>query len=383
MNMQGIFTQDLNVFVLFECVNLIYSEEDMSIYTVIMAGGIGSRFWPQSTPARPKQFLDILQAGATMIQQTVNRVSAFCPVDHLFVVTSKAYIPLVLEQVPGLKEEQVLGEPCMRNTAPCIAYAVWKIRQRDPSGRILVLPSDSYIPDADLFEENMLTGLRYIGEYPAIMTLGIKPSGPETGYGYIEAEKATMNDEKIHQVKSFREKPQAEQAREYVASGNFYWNAGIFMASAATFEQSYRRHLPEMAVQFDKGNDIYYTAEEQNFIDCLYPSCENISVDYGIMEKADNIVVQEAAFSWSDLGAWNALYELQSKDENGNTSFEHAPGGRKVLYEEVHNCLVSVPESTQAVIQGVSDLIIVQSENRLLICRKENEQEIKKYVGRL
>jgi len=353
-------------------------------YTVIMAGGIGSRFWPQSTAAKPKQFLDILQMGATMIQQTVERVSAFCPVERIYVVTAKAYLPLVLEQVPGLKEEQVLGEPCMRNTAPCIAYAVWKIRQIDTEGCILVLPSDSFIPDTENFVQNMQLGLDYVATHPVIMTLGIQPSGPETGYGYIEADRSVeLEEPTLYPVRSFREKPGLERAQEYLAQGGFYWNAGIFMASVATFKQAFRDHLPQIAQQFEEGADVYYTEKEQAFIDKLYPTCENISVDYGIMEKASNIVVQEASFSWSDLGAWNALHELQTKDSRGNTSFDPASGNRKVVYEEVSDCLISLPESTEAVIQGVSGLIIVQSENRLLICRKENEQEIKQYVSQL
>jgi mannose-1-phosphate guanylyltransferase len=357
----------------------------MNIYTVIMAGGIGSRFWPQSTPARPKQFLDILQMGVTMIQQTAERVKPFCPIEQVYVVTAKAYAPLVLEQLPGISEQQVLCEPCMRNTAPCIAYAVWKIQQLDPDACILVLPSDSYIPDAAVFAESVLFGLEYVKLEPVIMTLGIRPTSPETGYGYIEAnrERVLVDGEAIYPVQAFREKPQLEQAREYVSSGNFYWNAGMFMASVSTFEQAFREHLPRLAEQFDRGAGVYHRPEEQDFIDALYPSCENISVDYGIMEKASNMVVLEAPFRWSDLGAWNALHELQPKDADGNTLFEGRPGNRNVVYEEATHCLVSLPEGCEAVIEGVSDLIVVQSENRLLICRKEKEQDIKRLSGLL
>ena len=381
-----------------------------SIYTVIMAGGIGSRFWPQSTPSRPKQFLDILNEGVTMIQQTVRRAEAFCDMSNIFVVTSHAYRPLVAEQLPELADNQIMGEPCMRNTAPCIAWAVWKIRQIDADACILVVPSDSFIPDTEAFTRDIISGLHHVSLAPAIMTLGIQPTGPETGYGYIEAgasvaDGATTDifaeagtctstsvcDETgilteattgtIYSVAAFREKPTADKAREYLTQGNFLWNAGIFMASADTFVDAFRLHLPEMAQQFDSGNAAYNTPAEQAFIDEMFPRCTSISMDYGIMEKATNIRVMAATFRWSDVGAWNAVYELQRKDENGNTFYDGA-GSRKVIYEGVANCLVSVPEGTLAVIEGVSDLIIVQSGNRLLVCTKANEQRIKEFVGK-
>lgn len=356
---------------------------DSAIYTVIMAGGIGSRFWPQSTPKRPKQFLDILQEGVSMIRSTVQRVQAFCPARNVYVVTSSAYAPLVQEELPELTQDQILGEPCMRNTAPCIAYAVWKISKIHPSATILVLPSDSYIPDTDLFVANMNSGLRYVNENPVIMTLGIKPSAPETGYGYIEAGKPVQTNEAVFAVNAFREKPALDLAREYVEAGNFYWNAGMFMATVPTFKEAFKAYLPDVAATFDAGNELYHTDSEQAFVDQIYPGCANISVDYGIMEKAQNIVVQQASFRWSDLGAWNALHELQDKDNAGNTLFAGKKGNRDVVYENVSNCLVSLPDNYQAVIQGVSDLIIVQADNRLLICKKENEQDIKAYVAKL
>lgn len=383
-------------------------------YCVIMAGGIGSRFWPQSTPAKPKQFLDILNEGVTMIQQTVARVQQFCELRNIVVVTSQAYRQLVTEQLPGLTDNQIMGEPCMRNTAPCIAWAVWKISELDPDARIVVVPSDSYIPDTNAFANDCIAGLIQVSNSLEIMTLGIQPTSAETGYGYIEAgtlidiqndsvkqsnsgidgfTSATRDsfpvffdpgiDEAptIYNVISFREKPTIEKASEYLTSGNYYWNAGIFMASAQTFKAAFNQYLPGIASQFEKLKKVYNTPEEQKLIDEMFPQCTNISIDYGIMEKAGNVVVMPASFRWSDVGAWNAVHELQRKDEKGNTLYAEG-SNRQVVYSDTHNCLVSVPEGTQAVIEGVNDLIIVQSGNRLLVCRKDSEQKIKEFSGR-
>lgn len=348
-----------------------------------MAGGVGSRFWPKSTPERPKQFLDILHTGKTMIQQAVERVRAFCPFENIFIVTSKKYVSLVLDQIEGLGNNQVLVEPCMRNTAPCIAYAVWKIKLIDQQARILVLPSDSYIPDTDAFVRDVELGLNYVESEPAIMTLGIKPVSPDTGYGYIESlPDECLHNQSIYPVISFREKPSLDKARKYLSEGSFFWNAGIFMANADTFIAAFKEFLPNIAMQFDAGVGFYNTQEEQAFIDEMYPSCENISIDYGIMEKASNIVVKIASFPWSDVGTWNTVHELQMKDENGNTFIEFNKMGQKVIFEQVTNCLVSIPESSETIIEGVSDLIIVQSENRLLICQMKNVQRIKEFTDR-
>lgn len=379
-----------------------------------MAGGIGSRFWPQSTPAKPKQFLDILNEGVTMIQQTVARAQTFCELQNIVVVTSHAYRQLVAEQLPGLTDNQIMGEPCMRNTAPCIAWAVWKISELEPDARIVVVPSDSYIPDTDIFAGNIVDGLVHVSNSPVIMTLGIQPTGPETGYGYIEAGERIGNPEEkalattsgteepttltrdsfpvffdpgideapaIYTVAAFREKPTPDKAREYLAMGNYFWNAGIFMAYARTFKAAFSEHLPELAAQFEKLKPVYNTPDEQALIDEQFPHCTNISMDYGIMEKANNVVVMPASFRWSDVGAWNAVHELQRKDEQGNTLYTES-SGRQVVYADTHNCLVSVHEGMQAVIEGVSDLIVVQSGNRLLVCRKESEQKIKEMSGR-
>lgn len=347
-------------------------------YCVIMAGGIGSRFWPLSKSNMPKQFLDILGTGRTFIQQTYDRFKRICPDENFYVVTSIDYKDLVLEQLPELKEEQVLLEPLRRNTAPCIAYACYKIQTINPDANIIVAPSDHHIQQEDIFIEQIRKGLDFVKNNDALLTLGITPSRPETGYGYIQIEsKATKTEpDNLHKVKTFTEKPDLQLAKIFFESGEFFWNAGIFLWSLSSILKAFDKHLSSVSDLFKKGTKLYGTADEVPFLNKTYSECQNVSIDYGIMEKADNVYVLCSDFGWSDLGTWGSLYESREKDQEGNVV-----NGQEVMMYNSRNNIVNMPQDKLVVLQGLDGYIVVESENTLLVCRREDEQQIRQFVN--
>ncbi|WP_244828554.1 mannose-1-phosphate guanylyltransferase [Carboxylicivirga sediminis] len=340
-------------------------------YLIIMAGGIGSRFWPMSTPETPKQFLDILGTGQTMIQQTIKRLHGIVPIENVFIVTSKNYKSIINEQLPEVKDEQILLEPCMRNTAPCIAYATYKIYKRNPQANIVVAPSDHLITDETEFRRVVNKGLEFVASNDVLLTLGIAPHRPETGYGYIHA---ISGNDTFRKVEAFKEKPNRATAEKYLAEGNYFWNAGIFLWSAASIMKAFQQHLPAVAGIFKAGTDKYFTVGEQAFIDEEFPKCENISVDYGIMEHAENIYVLPADFGWSDLGTWGSLWEKRTRDEQGNSVV-----GSEVQLYDCQNNIVTVADNRKVVLQGLDDYIVTEANGVFMVCKKSEEQRIKEF----
>jgi mannose-1-phosphate guanylyltransferase len=345
-------------------------------YALIMAGGIGSRFWPKSRTACPKQFLDILGTGKTLIQSTYDRFCKIVPEENIFIVTNDNYKKLVKEQLPNISDNQILGEPVMRNTAPCIAYGCNKIYELNPDASIVVAPSDHLILNEQAFIEAINKSLSTALQHDCLITLGIKPSRPDTGYGYIQFNTTVLEDE-FYKVKTFTEKPNAELANTFVQSGEFLWNAGIFVWSARNILKSFEQYLPEMSETFKEGQSRYNTAAESNFIQNAYYQCTNISIDYGIMEKADNVYVLPSDFGWSDLGTWASVYDLADKDYVGNVVI---PSETVVMYDS-SNCMVNVPKEKLVVLQGLHDYIVVDDGNALLICPRDQEQRIKQMVA--
>ena len=347
-------------------------------YCVIMAGGVGSRFWPMSKKAQPKQFLDILGTGETLLQQTFNRFKRICPEENIYIVTNEIYRDIVKNQLPGINNDQVLGEPALRNTAPCIAYANYKILDKNPNAKIVVAPSDHIILKEDIFVEVINSALAAVTENDWLLTLGITPSRPDTGYGYIQFNEALTykNDKRIRKVKTFTEKPNLEIAKSFLESGDFLWNSGIFIWSLKSILSAFDKYLPEVNDIFKEGISKYNTSNEIPFIEKAYSVCKNISIDYGIMEKADNVQVLASAFGWSDLGTWGSLYTLMNKDDN-----ENAVIGKNVMLYNSKNNVINMPKNKLAVIQGLKDYIVVENEDILLICRKEDEQNIRQIVN--
>lgn len=347
-------------------------------YCVIMAGGIGSRFWPLSKSNMPKQFLDILGSGRTFIQQTYDRFKNLCPNENFYVVTSIDYKQLVMEQLPELREDQILLEPLRRNTAPCVAYACYKIQTINPEANIIVAPSDHHIQQEDEFLEQVKKGLEFVKYNDALLTLGITPSRPETGYGYIQvASKDHINGtENLYKVKTFTEKPDLQLANIFLASGEFFWNSGIFIWSLSSILKAFETHLGSVADLFKKGHKLYGTADEIPFLNKTYSECQNVSIDYGIMEKANNVYVLCSDFGWSDLGTWGSLYECRSKDMEGNVV-----SGENVMLYNTTNCIVNMPNDKLVVLHGLDGYIVVESEGTLLVCKKEDEQQIRQFVN--
>ena len=345
-------------------------------YALIMAGGIGSRFWPISRTAHPKQFKDILGTGKTLIQQTYDRFLKIVPRENIFILTNENYIHLVKEQIPDMDESQILAEPIMRNTAPCIAYGSHKIRKINPEAAIVVTPSDHLIMDSEKFTRCIKKSLEAALKNDCLITLGIKPSRPDTGYGYIQFNTKKI-EEDFFKVKTFTEKPNTELAKTFIQSGDFLWNAGIFVWSVKNILTSFEKYLPEMNDIFNEGEPAYNTENEQEFIQSAFSQCTNISIDYGIMEKADNVYVLPSEFGWSDLGTWASVYDLAEKDYVGNAVI-HA---EKVIMYDSSNCMVNVPKEKLVVLQGLHDFIVVEENNTLLICPRDQEQEIKQIVG--
>ncbi|MBC8321037.1 MAG: mannose-1-phosphate guanylyltransferase [Bacteroidetes bacterium] len=347
-------------------------------YCVIMAGGVGARFWPMSKTTRPKQFIDILGVGKTLIQLTFDRFTSICPPENILVVTNTIYKDLVLEQLPELDEKQVLCEPSRRNTAPCVAYANYKINEENPNAIVIVAPSDHIILKEDEFVKNIKTAMQAAKENNWLLTLGIKPSRPDTGYGYIQfiEENAYSEDVPLYKVKTFTEKPSLDIAKSFLASGDFLWNSGIFIWSLKSIMVAFTELLDEVDSLFEKGIGKYNTKEEESFISNTYAVCKNISVDYGIMEKAKNVYTLAVDFGWSDLGTWGSLYTIRKKDANKN-----AVVGKNLMLYNTHNCIVNVPNNKLVVLQGLDDYIIVEDDNTLLVCRKQDEQQIRQFVA--
>ncbi|GAB2674879.1 mannose-1-phosphate guanylyltransferase [Flavihumibacter cheonanensis] len=344
-------------------------------YVAIMAGGIGSRFWPMSRTNYPKQFLDILNTGKTLIQWTYERFAEFIPKENIFVVTSDEYAEIVATQLPDLPVANILGEPSRKNTAPCIAYISFKLQQMDPQASLIVAPSDHLILDTIAFRKVCLEALSFVNKHNAFITLGIKPTHPNTGYGYIQFEQHAITDN-VYKVKTFTEKPNLELAKTFVASGEFLWNAGIFIWQVKNILPAFEKYLPEMYEVFAAEKEKFNTPEEAEALEAIYPQCTNISIDFGIMEKADNVYVIPSSFGWSDLGTWNSAYENFEKDY-----LENAVAGNNVVVIDATKCMVHVPDDKLVLLQGLDDHIIVDTKDVLLICKKNKEQEIKEYVN--
>ncbi len=342
-----------------------------------MAGGIGARFWPMSRASRPKQFIDILGTGQTLIQQTYARFARICPPENIYVVTNEQYRQLVLEQIPGIDNHQVLGEPIARNTAPCIAYACFKIAQRNKHANIIVAPSDHLILKEDNFHQVILKGLEATHHHEILLTLGIRPSRPDTGYGYIQYDEATPGAFSSHiaKVKTFTEKPQLEIAQSFLESGDFLWNSGIFIWNLKSIMHAFRKYLPEVYDVFHEGIHAYNTNSEAEFIARAYAVIKGISIDYGILEKAKNVFVMAADFGWSDLGTWGSLYTNLPKDAHANTI-----GGKHTLLYDTTDSIIKVPDQKLVVVQGLQGFIVVEEQDALLICKREDEQKLRQIV---
>ena len=345
-------------------------------YAVIMAGGIGSRFWPMSKVTFPKQFLDILGTGETLIQQTFNRLQRVCPKENILIVTNKNYKDLCLEQLPNVIESNILCEPAMRNTAPCVAYAAFKIESMNENANIIIAASDHIILKEDEFVRVANDCLEVVAKNDILLTLGLTPSRPDTGYGYIQFTTEKLdNHQRIKKVKTFTEKPNQELALNFLDSGDFLWNSGMFVWSAKSITLAFRKQLRDMYDVFEQGKQFYNTSKETEFIDRIFPGCKNISIDYGIMEKSENVYVYPTDLGWSDLGTWGSLYAHLDLDENRNA----VQGNKVMLYDSTDN-IIKVPNDKVVVMQGMNGYIVVENEGTLLICKKENEQQIKQFV---
>ena len=343
-----------------------------------MAGGVGSRFWPMSTTEKPKQFIDVLGIGKTLLQLTVERFGNLVRPENIWVVTNQKYAAIVKEQLPDMPESNILCESCRRNTAPCIAYVSWRIKSADPKANIVVTPSDHIVIDKAEFQRVVKECMLFTSETDAIVTLGMKPNRPETGYGYIQADlsNSSLRNKEIFRVDSFREKPDLKTAQEYIKKNYFFWNAGIFIWNVNTIVNAFRVYQPAMAKIFESLLPIYGTAKEQEEINRQFPECENISVDYAIMEKAEEIFVCPADFGWSDLGTWGSLHEQSKKDLYGNVSI-----GNDINIFESRNCIVHTTQEKNVVIQGLDGYIVAEKDNTLLICKLSEEQRIKQFSG--
>lgn len=341
-----------------------------------MAGGVGSRFWPMSTTEKPKQFIDVLGVGRSLLQLTFDRFKGICSPENVWVVTNRSYKDLVLEQLPEIPVTNILCEPCRRNTAPCIAYVSWRIKSKDRNANIVVTPSDHIVTNCEEFKRVISQCLKFTSETDAIITLGMKPTRPETGYGYIQADLSSCSprNKEIFRVDSFREKPDLETAKKYIQNKSYFWNAGIFIWSVNTIVNAFRIYQPAISKIFESLQPVYGTPKEQEEINLRFPECENISVDYAIMEKAEEIFVCPADFGWSDLGTWGSLLVQTKKDLYGNGVI-----GENVSLFDTHNCIVHTLDKKKVVIQGLDGYIVADDGNKLLICKLSEEQRIKQF----
>lgn len=342
-------------------------------YAVIMCGGVGSRFWPYSRTALPKQFIDFFGTGRSLLQMTYDRLLAVVPKDNILVVTNEAYAPLVREQLPGLAEDAILAEPARRNTAPCIAWSAYHILARNPNASLIVTPSDHLITREENFHNSIREGFDFVENNDALLTLGISPTRPETGYGYIQIGEKVEGD--ICKVKTFTEKPNFELAEIFIASGEFFWNSGIFFWKARSIIKALREYAPDVALMFDKGRSEFGTDREASFIKANFPSCLSISIDYAVMEKASNVYVEMVDFGWTDLGTWSALYDHSPKNRDSNV----AQNCRLIAYNSSGN-IFAVRDDKLVVVEGLKDYIIADAGDVLLICPKAEEQRIKQMV---
>lgn len=354
-----------------------YKRMDNNHYVAILAGGIGSRFWPLSRNRLPKQFLDILNTGQSLIQATYHRFASFIPPENIFVITSSEYEGLVSEHLPMMPAGNILCEPSRKNTAPCVAYMAFKLATRNPDAKFIVAPADHLILDTDGFEKVCMKALDFVTHNHCLLTLGIKPTYPNTGYGYIQYNHDAVADG-IFKVKTFTEKPNLELAKTFLASGDFLWNAGIFIWKVRDVMEALEKHMPEMYDSFLAEKDKFDTIDETAAIESIYPQCGNISIDYGIMEKAENVKIMPASFGWSDLGTWNAAYENMEKDYLGN-----AVTGDNVVVIDATKNVVHVPHDKLVLLQGLDDFVVVDTKDVLVICKKEKEQEIKEYLAEI
>ena len=346
-------------------------------HLVIMAGGVGSRFWPMSTVERPKQFIDVLGVGRTLIQMTADRFKGICPPENIWVVTNKRYADIVKEQLPEMLPENILLEPCRRNTAPCIAYVSWRIKLKDPKANIVVTPSDHLVVNIPEFQRVINESLHFTAESDSIVTLGMKATRPETGYGYIQADLSsnTLRNKEIYRVDAFQEKPDLATATRYLSESNYFWNAGIFIWNAETIVNALRIYAPRINNIFERMQKVLGTSQEQETIDKSYPDCDNISIDYAVMEKAEEIFVYPADFGWSDLGTWTSLLMQTKRDLNGNGVI--APN---VKTYETHNCIIHATGEKQVIVQGLEDYIVAEHDGRLLVCKLSEEQRIRNFI---
>ncbi len=344
-------------------------------YVAIMAGGIGSRFWPMSRTNHPKQFLDILGTGETLLQSTFARFTKIVPETNIYIVTSQEYVDKVHAELPSLPLTNIVAEPSRKNTAPCIAYIAFKLHQLNPDAVMVASPADHLIQDVDAFSETISAAFTFLEKESALITIGIKPSHPNTGYGYIQHE-LKESTSGIYKVKTFTEKPNLDLAKTFLASGDFLWNAGIFTWKVKDILSAFESHLPEMYEVFYTEQASYNTSKEKDAIEKIYSQCTNISIDFGIMEKAHNVFVLPASFAWSDLGTWNSAWENIDKDY-----FQNAVVGENTMIIDAKNCMIHAPNQKLIVLQGLEDYIVVDTKDALLICKKDKEQEIKEYVA--
>ncbi|MDD2983972.1 MAG: mannose-1-phosphate guanylyltransferase [Crocinitomicaceae bacterium] len=346
-------------------------------YCVIMAGGIGSRFWPMSTPKKPKQFLDVLGIGKSLLQMTFERMSLLAPTTHIYILTNKDYVDLVKEQLPQISESQILTEPERKNTAPCIAYAASKINSINPKATLIVAPSDHLIMKEDKFVEILEIAIDAANKSDRLVTLGIKPTRADTGYGYIEfGEKGDIIGGQVREVRHFTEKPDREVAELFLKSGNYYWNSGIFVWTTTTILTALEKFKPDLYQLFSKEVIPFNSENEQAAVNSSFEKCEDISIDFAVMENAKNVDVVLANFDWSDLGTWGSLYTHLEKDYNNNAVI-----GKNVYMINSSNCIVNLPDNKLALIEGLDNHIIVESDNMLMILNKNDEQNLKKYFA--
>ena len=339
-----------------------------------MSGGIGNRFWPYSNGKMPKQFLDFFGTGRSLLQTTFDRFSKIVPHENIFVVTNNVYAEITKQQLPELSDDQILLEPIRRNTAPCIAYASYRIQAINPEANIIVTPSDHLIVKSDQFIADINKGLEFVDNHDVLLTLGIKPSRPETSYGYIQV--CVDKIDGVHKVKTFTEKPNRELAQAFINSGEFVWNSGIFIWSLKSIMDAFSTYMPDIVNKFNEGAHLFNTAKEKKFIDTSFPFCSNISIDYGILEKADNVYVIISTFGWSDLDSWTSLHEASTHDENNNVNLQG-----EAIYIDSSNNIVATTTKKLVLVQGLDDYIIAESDNTLLICKKEDEHRIKHFMA--
>jgi mannose-1-phosphate guanylyltransferase len=338
-----------------------------------MGGGVGSRFWPSSRKNLPKQFLDFFGTGRSLLQQTFDRFNKIIPTENIFIVTNAMYADLIKEQLPQLNASQILLEPSRRNTAPCILWSSYHIRAINPNANIVVAPSDHLILKPEEFLQSVSKGLEFVSQSDRLLTLGIKPNRPETGYGYIQI--AGKVEENFYKVKTFTEKPELELAKVFISTGEFYWNSGLFMWNVNSIIKAGEKLLPEICLKLNAKKEMFGTAGEQDYINEIFPTCPNVSIDFGLMEKADNVYISLGDFGWSDIGTWSSLYDLSQKDDDGNVTLKC----KSMIYNGKDN-IISLPSGKLAVVDGLDGYLVAEQDNVLLICKKDEEHAIRKYV---